>query len=159
MSASVKPRNKVLFIVLLLLVFSTSLYVGVKANDKPKKFTYIQNPAEVLSASTTSDSGSKIDIIKSETSFTASGLDSGTKKVSVTFDLANKSDKILEFSPGLNLRLVDNAGIEYAPTMKFANSDTIIGGPTLPGQKNNYSVDFEVPIDSNLTNLLYQKTN
>lgn len=159
MKSANKTSVKIIFIVCLVIVFGASLSVGLKIKDNPKTYTYAQNSKEVLSASTTADSNVEINVIKTDTNFATNGLGSGMKKVSVSFELKNNQDKVLEFSPGLNLKLIDSSGNKHEPTMKFADPNVVIGGPILPSQTGNYTVDFEVPIDSNLSSLSYQKIN
>lgn len=155
------PKNnlkKYLYILPIGLVILGGFILGtnLSKNSGMKKYAYKDAGSKVLGTSVTNQSitvsaeGYKSDPL-------TGGLESGKQKMTVTVSLANNSAETLQFSPGLNLKLLGSDGSEYLPTMKFYPADQTIGGPINSGSSARYDIDFELPSSATPKQLIYQK--
>ena len=149
--------NKSLFLLglVILAVFAVVLGANLSHKKYSRVYTYANSETSVLGASTNIN-GVLVSVDGTQTDFKATSLNKDMKKLSVSFTLTNNSGERIEFSPGMNLFLFDDLGKSYQPTMKFSNSETVIGGPVLAGQSLGYTLDFELPLDSNFSRLEYK---
>lgn len=138
-----------LFLLPILLILGSSLVVGSKLGSNGYKKVYKvqdQSVKEVLGVSV----NNKVVELK---------VNSKTKKgprVTLNISIKNNTPEVLQFSPGLSLRAIDDLGASHLVTMKFVSPDLVIGGPIGSGKSTTLDVDFEVENSSDLVKLIYQ---
>ncbi len=144
-------RIKGFLLILPIFIFvGVLVLLGIRQSNKGQTKTYrLEQPVtkQVLGVSVSSG---LVDININSKTLRASRL-------TINIQIKNNSINILQFSPGLNLKLVDSEGIEYLPTMKFVDPAVVLGGPINSGQRLTLDIDFEVPETTSLEKLVYQQ--
>ncbi len=79
------------------------------------------------------------------------------RRYSADVTLVNTSNLALDYSPGLQLSLVDGTGQIYAPTAKYLADGQTLGGSLAPGQNTTSTIDFDLPQASQPTELQFQE--
>ena len=69
------------------------------------------------------------------------------QRVSVAITINNLSQEIMQFSPGLQVSIIDNTGDAYPATAEYVPPHTMIGGPIGPAETRTENLDFNVPIN------------
>ncbi len=78
------------------------------------------------------------------------------KRVSVSLSVANNSGKVLQISPGLQMQLIDSAGVSHAVTAVYLPAGTIIGGPQKNTSTWKQTIDFDVSAHVSPKTFVYQ---
>ena len=102
--------------------------------------------SQVLGANTETG-GYKIAVTKKIVMTNELTLGVDKKRVVLTTDIANVDVQTLQFSPLLQISVLDEDGTSYPMTMQFIENGRIIGGPIEAGKHLQYDLDFVLPVN------------
>lgn len=152
-----RNSKKLFFTVSLVALIVLAFGAGVLISKKDQKTYANQTPVDTTNVLGASVSNEKVTLkVASIDQKNPESTDTQSlKKVSLKIEIDNHTPTVLQFSPGLDLKIVTEDSSEFIPTMKFVSSDEVLGGPIASGQKQNYEVSFELPADSVPSKLIY----
>lgn len=71
--------------------------------------------------------------------------DPNSMRLTLNVTLSNISPEILQTSPGLQMTVMDAAGVIHSYTAAYLPADAGVGGPLKPGASRTENLDFDVP--------------